>query len=249
MHAVDEPRRAERSSGRTGTFDRSDHGFVGLFAGWLPPQPPRQRQLEASWRDTSYHCTWPTVAVAAGMLAVVIAVIATLRHFAVMRISVLSLATGVVKIPLDGFRGIDSFAPPLRSEGGGSASGLRLWKQVLLTVLVVAVARWFLRRIPEFAMWEEQLFREGCEDWSGRERAKACALFGAAHLSNLWYPLASVVALALGGGIFMWWYLLEHGRSRDRERAVKKATALHAVYNALAVYLIASTLLVVTWFS
>lgn len=183
------------------------------------------------------------------MLAFVVTVITTLRYFVVMRISVLSLATGVVKIPFNGFRGVESFAPPLQSEGGGSGGGPGLWKQLLVTVVVVVVARWLLRWIPEFAMREEQAFREGCEDWSGCERARACALFGAAHLNNLWYPMASVVALALGGGIFMGWYLLEHGRSRDREKAVNKATALHAVYNALAVCLIASTVLVVTWFS
>ena len=232
----------------TGPFERTADGLVGLFVRWLPPQPPRQRVLKTSWRDAFYYSSWQTIAAAVGMLAVVITAIAVLQHFTVMRISILSFAVGLLKTPVNGFHGTETFAPPMRSSNGGNGSATALWLQLLGTALVMIIGRWLLRKIPEFALKEEQEFREGCEDWSSGERVKACAIFGAAHLNNLWYPLASVIALSVGGGIFMWWYLSEYRRSHDREMATNHAAGLHAIYNGIVVSVIAFSILLALWY-
>jgi len=89
----------------------------------------------------------------------------------------------------------------------------------MLTSLVIAGSWWFLRRIPRFALWEEQAFREGCELWSVRERVQSAWVFGVAHLLNLIYPIATVLALVGGGWLFMLCYLHEYPRARGRARA------------------------------
>lgn len=222
-------------------------GFLKPLMRCLPPPPPGQRKLETSWRDTFSCSSWRTVAAALGMLALVVTAVAGLRNFTVMRISVMSLVIGVAKVPFDGFHGLSSVAPPLRSGGEVNATAPALWTQLFGTALVVVFAGLFLRWIPNFALREEQEFREGCESWSPHERAKACVIFGGAHLSNFWYPLASVVALSMGGGIFMWWYSLEYHRSLHRELAVRHAAALHAIYNGIVVSILALLLLVGIW--
>lgn len=232
----------------TGPLERTDYGLFGSLLRWLPRQPAGQRRLTTSWTDILYYSSWRTVAGALGMLALLATAITVLRQFAVLRISVISFAVGAIKIPFDGFQGVDTFAPSLRSGQEAKGGDPAIWTQMLVTVLVLVVGRWFLRKIPEFALREEQEFREGCEEWSWPERVRACAIFGAAHLSNLWYPLASVAALSIGGGIFMWRYLSEYRRSLDREKAAKRAAALHAIYNGIAVLTIAVTLLVVVWY-
>lgn len=84
------------------------------------------------------------------------------------------------------------------------------------------------------ALFEEQAFREGAENWNLRQRITSCLVFGAVHMVNLFYPLATILPLALGGGIFMWFYLREYRRTHFRRSAALKAAVAHRVYNRVA---------------
>lgn len=88
------------------------------------------------------------------------------------------------------------------------------------------------------AVDEEQTFREGAENWSARERATSCIIFGAIHMVNMIYPLATIVPLALGGALFMRVYLVEYRNTHIRRKAVLESSVVHRVYNRLALMIV-----------
>ncbi|HYG83585.1 MAG TPA: hypothetical protein VD907_01780 [Verrucomicrobiae bacterium] len=96
------------------------------------------------------------------------------------------------------------------------------------------------------AVYEEQAFREGAENWNLRQRAMSCLLFGAIHMVNLIYPLASILPLALGGAGLMWYYLRSLKKTPFRRTAVLAAAVKHRLYNKVALISISITL--VLWF-
>lgn len=96
------------------------------------------------------------------------------------------------------------------------------------------------------AVFEEQAFREGSEQWSFTERLRSCLAFGAIHMVNLFYPLASILPLALCGAVFMIVYLRAYRKTPFRRTAVLKAAVWHRVYNRIALTIMVIALLV--WF-
>lgn len=84
------------------------------------------------------------------------------------------------------------------------------------------------------AMHEEQWFRAGAESWSIWQRIYSCAAFGAVHLVNFIYPVASLIVVGLVGAVFMATYLREYRRSGSYERAALASAKLHAAYNRFA---------------
>ena len=84
------------------------------------------------------------------------------------------------------------------------------------------------------AISEEQAFREGAENWSFGQRAMSCFVFGAVHMMNLIYPLATILPLALGGAVFMGVYLHVYRKTRFRRSAVLASAIVHRVYNRIA---------------
>lgn len=92
------------------------------------------------------------------------------------------------------------------------------------------------------AIWEEQLFREGAEDWNFQQRLRACLAFGLIHLANMFYPLATVLPLSIGGGLLVWTYLHSMRLHNFRRRAVLDASVWHRVYNRMALIIVAVTL-------
>ncbi len=96
------------------------------------------------------------------------------------------------------------------------------------------------------AVFEEQAFREGSEHWSFTARVRSCLAFGAIHMVNLFYPLASILPLALCGAVFMIVYLRAFRTTPFRRTAVLKAAVWHRVYNRIALTLMVIALLV--WF-
>ncbi len=93
------------------------------------------------------------------------------------------------------------------------------------------------------AIFEEQAFREGAEHWNASQRIISCLAFGAIHMINLIYPLATILPLALGGGLFMWVYLREQKKTRFRRSAVLEASIAHRVYNRIALFVVLTVLL------
>lgn len=92
------------------------------------------------------------------------------------------------------------------------------------------------------AIFEEQAFREGSENWSLSQRTRSCLAFGAIHMVNLIYPLATILPIALGGGMLMVVYLRSYRSSRFRRTAVLTASVWHRVYNRMALIALAITL-------
>lgn len=89
------------------------------------------------------------------------------------------------------------------------------------------------------AMQEEQWFRMGAERWSFGQRAYACLVFGTVHIFNMFYPIASLLVVALMGMVFMMVYLHVFKKTGDYEIATLASTKLHATYNRFAiVYLV-----------
>lgn len=228
-----------------GQFDRAGALPASLMRR-LPPAPRNQRALPGDeWRALRPYVTRWIIVSAVGMLVAVVVAVLTLGQIPVFRVSAWSLMRGLFVSVTEGHTRPADFYPSPREGGNGAGPGLPV--RILLTVLTVLVAGWFIRRIPRFALWEEQAFRQGCERWTTRERLRSAHIFGWAHFLNMIYPIATVCALMLGGWIFTVCYLREYRRSRDPESATYSATALHSVYNVVAVALLAGGILTAIW--
>lgn len=92
------------------------------------------------------------------------------------------------------------------------------------------------------ALWEEQAFRSGSEKWSWRERVRASMCFGLLHIANIWYSFAAGVALSVTGFGFLLVYLWCYRKYRSQIIATAAAATVHALYNAIALSLIAVVL-------
>lgn len=121
----------------------------------------------------------------------------------------------------------------------GGEEGQVIAGQVVVLALSLLVIGFFVfvgpRRVKEFlfdaALAEELWFRLGAENWNPRRRVRACIQFGIAHLLNLVVAIATLGALALVGGVYMWVYLREFRESGDPRRAVIVSAHFHAAYN------------------
>lgn len=90
------------------------------------------------------------------------------------------------------------------------------------------------------ALYEEQVWREGAHRWNFGQRLISCFTFGAIHMVNLFYPLATILPLTIAGGIFMYIYLKAYRRYRAKDRvharrdATFRAAIAHRLYNRCA---------------
>lgn len=101
----------------------------------------------------------------------------------------------------------------------------------LMAVFLYVVLGSFNSSMESNILQEERKYREGAEHWTWRQRARACFLFGLAHLTNLFYPYIAVVILTVGGAVFMREYLRVMRRTDSRQQALAACTALHHRYN------------------
>ena len=92
------------------------------------------------------------------------------------------------------------------------------------------------------ALWEEQAFRSGSERWNWRERVRASVCFGILHIANIWYSFAAGVALSVTGFGFLLVYLWYYRKYCSQIIATAAAATVHALYNAIALSLIAVVL-------
>ena len=92
------------------------------------------------------------------------------------------------------------------------------------------------------ALLEEQAFRSGSERWNWRERVRASVCFGLLHIMNIWYNFATGIALSVTGFGFLLVYLWYYRKYRIQIIATAAAATVHALYNAIALSLIAIVL-------
>ncbi len=88
------------------------------------------------------------------------------------------------------------------------------------------------------ALWEEQVFRSGSEKWSWSQRVRASLIFGAIHITNIWYSLAAGIALGLTGFGFLLVYQWYYRKTRNQIIATAASATVHALYNMIALVLV-----------
>ena len=133
--------------------------------------------------------------------------------------------------------------------------GVSHW--VAIAILAAVITLWWKRSksdrtesphtyglFNKAALWEEQVWRENAHNWNFGQRLVSCLTFGAIHMVNLFYPLASILPLAVAGGVFMFIYLRSYkryraeGRVHARRDATLRAALAHRLYNRCALALI-----------
>jgi hypothetical protein len=213
-------------------FQRPNRGlFTRALMAMMPPAPERHivqshGRLQQRFRLHHYLLALPAIAVVMGLMQLQ-------THFLPwMKYSVLS--------------------------GAGALGEATTWYvPVIIVMAYVLLSRSLTpaginRTLPvrtygffnKAAQDEEHTFREGAENWNLRQRVTSCLIFGAVHQVNLFYPLATILPLALGGGLFMAVYLRTYkGSGQNRRAAVLEATVTHRVYNRIALTVVVVYLL------
>lgn len=209
-------------------FVRPSRGlYARLLMALMPPQPVRH--VVMNFGDLKPRFRWYHYAAALPLLVVIVALI--YLQVAIAPWTSYSVVTGVV--------------------AAGNAVGLH--PIAALAILAVGIiilsarakrdstkdAPYTYGLLNKAAVFEEQAFREGAENWGWGNRLASCLIFGAIHMVNLIYPIATILPLALGGALFMWAYLRKLKRTGFRRAAVLEAALWHRVYNRLALGLMA----------
>ena len=215
-----------RSTETPAVFHRPSEGlYTGTLMRLMPPPPDRHiiysfDELKKRFRLWHYFIGLPLIAVILGLVQLQI------HYLPFMKYSVIS---GMFAV--------------------GSWFGLKEWMTLVIFIVLTAVVRNVFDKkgdnplsiskhtygfFNKFAVYEEQGFREGAENWTFGQRVTSCLVFGAVHMTNLIYPLATILPLALGGAVFMAVYLRVYRRTRFRRSAVLTAALVHRVYNRLA---------------
>lgn len=211
---------------------------------WLPKPPVVQPRFDWTWRYTFHVMTPGLWVLAVLMLAGVFVGITLFFEIPLLRLSPLRFLAGLWS-GISGEWALDNFVG--LSDDGGSSGSAPLWLKGLITSGVLAAGHALRVILPQSAMSEEQHFREGSEEWTQAERAKASLAFGFAHLYNIIYPLASCLALSIGGRIFMAVYLHYYRKTGNRIEALHRSAALHNAYNLLACCVFGPVILWVVW--
>jgi hypothetical protein len=114
----------------------------------------------------------------------------------------------------------------------------------LAWIIPVVFLLLLLPAIPLFALAEEGAFRRGCERWTWPRRVRRTIEFGLAH-ALIGIPIGVALALSCGGAYFMWSYLRSYRRHHLQAEAVLESARAHAVYNALIVLLVLTTVVLI----
>lgn len=205
-------------------FHRPSGGwFVKLVMSIMPPAPDRHiiysfGRLKERYRKVHYLAALPLLLLVFGLVQVQIHFVPLMKH---------SVISGFIT--------------------GAEMLGAPAWAAIAIFVALVVFVVRRSKHLPgknssihtygllnKAAISEEQAFREGSESWTLGQRINSCLAFGAIHMVNLFYPLATILPLAIGGGMFMWVYLRTYRSTRSRRAAVLEASLWHRVYNKLA---------------
>lgn len=198
--------------------------FTRLIMAVMPPQP--DRHIVYGFGDIKRRFRWYHYPVALATMLLIMAMIQVQVHL----------------VPWTKYSAI-SGAHAIAEKTG--LAGWKLTMMFFVTVLVLAIAlKSRLGKHSQFthgilsksAVYEEQAFREGAENWSFTQRFVSCVVFGALHMINMIYSIAMILPLAFGGAVFMVEYLRVYRRTRSRRAAVLASSIVHRVYNRLALW-------------
>lgn len=202
-------------------YYRAERGIHGVVTRLLPPQPEGQTIVNPPFSTPSrkrHALSIPVIAV--------FIMISSAQYFLFpeLRFSPLILA----------YKFINAFVPSVFAIVVMIPSTLLLFR---LTGYGAArnTSRYLHSKfLAKAAMNEEQLFREGAENWNWCQRVQSCLVFGCVHQLNLFYPFLTILPLSLAGGYFMWVYLHRYKQSNSRKEALVTAAWAHWAYNRIA---------------
>lgn len=83
------------------------------------------------------------------------------------------------------------------------------------------------------AVFEEQWFREGSENWTWSERLRANIIFGLIHIPMLIYPFVWVAVIPFGGMALTWAYVKRFEKTGSRQMATQEAAIYHWAFNMI----------------
>lgn len=225
---------------------RPQKGVMAWLLRRVMPQDPRPvfvwPRLVAAIGNVGYFSRRGFSVLAVGLIIVTIATIKILLFVPGLNQSVVSLLT----------RGLETFLP----TGWATATA---WTVGIAGVFLMGnftnytPSQKFLHKIKAtryevynilllLALLEEQAFRSGSERWNWRERVRASVCFGLLHITNIWYSFAAGIALSVTGFGFLLVYLWYYRKYRIQIIATAAAATVHALYNAIALSLIAIVL-------
>lgn len=109
---------------------------------------------------------------------------------------------------------------------------------VLSWLLPLGFVALLVPALPLFAMREEQIFRQGAQNWSARRRVWMAVRFGITH-ALIGIPIGVALALSIGGAWFIRCYLVGfRAGGGDEAAGVLESTRAHTAYNACVVTLL-----------
>ncbi|WP_156877665.1 hypothetical protein [Shimazuella kribbensis] len=200
------------------------------FCSWLLPSATKKKQTHVVYNFGNlrrYFCWWH-YASAIPMLAFFIGLIYLQTHF--MPWMIYSPLTGTIELGK-------------KTSMVAAIAGL-----VLLVVIDNKLGTWqkstgYSPFTNKAAIYEEQAFREGAEDWRTWERFRSCLSFGLFHLPSLYYVFGMFLPHVIMGSVFMAIYLRTFRRTNCRRTAVLAASVFHVVYNRVTLIVIALVVL------
>lgn len=215
-------------------YRRPDQGLAGLMSRALGPLPEGTKVIHPTKKNLDKVRSYRLPAF--GLVLVAITSLILLTTFVPwMRTSPATLITGLMTDWLGvGFGSIASF--------------------VLVILLLVFLGRTtnYNRYRGKFwdmaAMFEEQWFRTGAENWTTRQRITSNVMFGLVHVLNVIYPIASLLVVGLVGAVFMAVYLRAFKQTGSTKLATLASAKLHATYNRFAIlYMLAAFALIIIY--
>jgi hypothetical protein len=238
LHEAVETMRVVHKKARNTAFPRPTRGFAGLLSKPLGPLPKYSRIVHPFPEDLKKVRSYRT----AGIFLMIGAIVSLISLN--MFVPWLSVSPAV----LIG----DIMTGWLGPTAGSFATCCAIIVLMIFLSAGMSMPRYYGKFWDRAAMFEEQWFRMGAEAWTPRQRVYSCVAFGFMHVTNIVYPLSSLIVLSLVGGVFMAVYLKEYRESGNEEHAVLASAKLHATYNRFAVcYMIVALgiILVPTWFA
>lgn len=212
-------------------FTRPSQGLAGWLSRPLGPLPAMAKSIDPTEEATAELPDYRLLGVL--LLGVAIALLVGLSYaFPWLSVSPLNIMSRVFTSLLGNV------------IGWGATVALAIWLTGQLSRGIKPVRFEGGGILDKAAMYEEQWFRMGAESWSPAQRTYSCLSFGAMHIANVWYPVASLLVVTLAGAVFMAVYLKAYRRGGSAVYAVLASAKLHAAYNRFAFAYIGVALLI-----
>lgn len=243
-HQAEEAEKREIVSSMT--YVHIQKGIIAKVLGWVRPKNTNTTYMFPAMAHQGVRALGPRfrtlIGIAIALMVATIIMIALLIQIPVLQLSVVKVLTNVFGL----------FLPSVMASALAWVVGLiavfslgtfiHLTPQQRQLDNIPANRSKFYTFILRLATWEEIVFRAGAEHWTWWQRIRMSLMFGFIHITNIWYSLAAGIALSLTGFGFMLVYLWAYKKYKQQWYATSVASVLHALYNIIALSLVAIVL-------